>query len=50
MFLKDDMFIDQEYKDWRWKTLCCIRKYDKNSSLTLPWLDTQLEKQAWKCH
>jgi hypothetical protein len=46
----DEFVKEVKYKDWRWKTLSCIRKYDKNSSLTLQWLDTQLEKQGWKCH
>ena len=48
----NDSYVEKDilFKDWRWKTLSCIRKYDKNSSLTLQWLDTQLEKQSWKCY
>jgi hypothetical protein len=42
--------VDQEYKDWRWKQLSSIKGHDKNCSITLEWLDLQLEQQDWKCH
>jgi hypothetical protein len=46
-FLED---LAYKYKDWRWKHLSRIKRYDKNCSITLEWLDGQLQHQNWKCH
>lgn len=49
----NDNFLNElalGYRDWRWQHLSSIKGHDKNCSITLEWLDSQLEKQDWKCY